>query len=416
MDPTHSLQVSRGWIGSLDESWQAVVLGLLVEKTARTGSRRTAETYGQTIRRFLARIEDPAAATPLDVHRFAYSPGQAGSPPSPSTVSVRLTAVGGLYDFACLMRVMDVNPAAGVRRPAAPRPQPRGLTTDEVARLLAVIPDTPSGLLDRALIVTALLTGLRRSEVVGLRVLPSAGGGAARYEVRTKGGAVRCRELPEPAWQAILAAAAAAGRGVGTEGVRAFPVSDATFYGHLRHHAEAAGLGQIGCHVLRHTAAKARRRAGASIEDVCSLLGHRSLLTTVRYLARLEVERDDGWAPVALAFGLAGSGPVRSPAAMRTAAGSQERSRPNQEARESGCWRSRSLSWRGAQVSAPPSGPDPTAAGRQGRRGIPRRPAGARPNRPGRFGRDRIVSALRRPSRALDDRHPLARPPSSRRR
>ena len=136
MDPTQSLLETRGWIGSLDESWQAGVLGLLVEKTARTGSRRTAETYGRTIRRFLAGSGDPAAATPLEVHRFAYSPGQAGSPPSPSTVSVRLTAVGGLYDFACRMRVMDVNPAAGVRRPAAPRPQPRGLTTDEVARLI----------------------------------------------------------------------------------------------------------------------------------------------------------------------------------------------------------------------------------------------------------------------------------------
>lgn len=221
--------------------------------------------------------------------------------------------------------VPHLNPAAGVHRPTVRRPQPRGLTTEEVARLLAVIPDTPSGLLDRALIVTALLTGLRRSEVVGLRVLPSLGGGAARYEVRTKGGAVRRRELPEPAWRTSLAAAAAAGRSGGTDGARAFPVSDGTFYGHLQRHAEAAGLGQIGCHVLRHTAAKARRRAGASIEDVCSLLGHRSLLTTVRYLARLEVERDDGWWPVALKLGLAGSAPAGRPAAMRTYISLRER-------------------------------------------------------------------------------------------
>lgn len=179
MDSTLSLLHPRVGFESLDESWQAVALGFLVEKAGRTGSRRTAETYGRTIRRFLASVGDPAAATPFDVHRFAYSLDQEGSPPSPSTVGGRLTAVGGLYSFAARMRVIDTNPALEVRRPVARRAQPRGLATEEVARLLAVIPDTPTGLLDRAMIVTAVLTGLRRSEVVGLRVITPRAGGAA---------------------------------------------------------------------------------------------------------------------------------------------------------------------------------------------------------------------------------------------
>jgi len=284
MDSTLSLLHPRVGFESLDESWQAVALGFLAEKAGRSGSRRTVETYGRTIRRFLACVGDPAAATPFDVHRFAYGLSDDGSPPSPSTVAVRLAAVGGLYNFAVRMRVIDTSPALYVHRPAARRPQPRGLATEEVARLLAVIPDTTTGLLDRAMIVTAVLTGLRRSEVAELQVIAPARGVAPRYEVRVKGGAVRRRELPWPAWEAILAAAGAACRTVGAEGARAFPASAGTFNAHLRRHADTAGLCRVSCHVLRHTAAKLRRGSGASIEDVCALLGHRSIATTATYL------------------------------------------------------------------------------------------------------------------------------------
>ncbi|MDQ3688839.1 MAG: tyrosine-type recombinase/integrase [Chloroflexota bacterium] len=50
-------------------------------------------------------------------------------------------------------------------------------------------------------------------------------------------------------------------------------------------------------HVLRHSAAKLRRDAGASIEDVQSLLGHPSLAMTATYLRRLEGEEDAGGLP-----------------------------------------------------------------------------------------------------------------------
>jgi hypothetical protein len=97
---------------------------LLVQRAGRSGSRRTVETYGRTIRRYLACVGDPAAATPFDVHRFAYGLSDDGSPPSPSpsTVAVRLAAVGGLYGFAVRMRVIDASPALDARRPVARRP------------------------------------------------------------------------------------------------------------------------------------------------------------------------------------------------------------------------------------------------------------------------------------------------------
>ena len=53
---------------------------------------------------------------------------------------------------------------------------------------------------------------------------------------------------------------------------------------------------------LRHTAAKLLRNNGAIIEDVSALLGHRSIATTATYLARMEVEEDNGWRELAYNF------------------------------------------------------------------------------------------------------------------
>ena len=392
-------------------TWTQVVAAFLEERAARTGSRRTVETYERLIRRFVCAVPDLGAATPLDVHSFAYTPTAGGHQPAPSTVLTRLAAIGGLYGFAVRMGVLDKDPAAAVRRPTVRLGRPRGLTTSEVGRLLAVIPDTPAGLIDRALIVTALLTGLRRSELVSLRLARPADGKGVFYEVRTKGGMLRRRQLPTPAWKAIVAASEAGARGMLAPDERAFGISDSTLAVHLARYATEAGLEGVTCHALRHTAAKLRREAGASIEDVSSLLGHRSIATTAGYLRLLEDEEDHGWEAVADALGFKGT---LAPADRWTPAGSQARSRPDQEARESGCANNRSPSWRGAHGHAPQPRPDPSVPGRGGRRAIRRWPAGpAGARRPSRSG---LVPALRGATRTLDDRHPLAHPTSRRRR
>ena len=51
-------------------------------------------------------------------------------------------------------------------------------------------------------------------------------------------------------------------------GARPQGVTSGTFYARFRRYLRAAGLAPTGVHVLRHTAAKLRRDAGESIEDV----------------------------------------------------------------------------------------------------------------------------------------------------
>ena len=130
--------------------------------------------------------------------------------------------------------------------------------------------------------------------------------------VPRKGGKQGKRELPRPAGDAIKAALAAWGKSLDSmapeESLWPSPsgkgLLDSTFYTNLRRYLKRAGLPPSGVHVLRHSAAKLRRDAGESIEDVSRFLDHSSLTVTTTYLRRLEGQEDKGWGRVAQAIGL----------------------------------------------------------------------------------------------------------------
>ena len=82
-------------------------------------------------------------------------------------------------------------------------------------------------------------------------------------------------------------------------------ITSGTFYTNLRRYLKAAGLPAGGVHVFRHSAAKLRRDAGESVEEVSRFLDHSSLAVTTTYLRRLEGQEDRGWEKVATAIGLA---------------------------------------------------------------------------------------------------------------
>jgi integrase len=81
-------------------------------------------------------------------------------------------------------------------------------------------------------------------------------------------------------------------------------VTSGTFYARFRRYLVAAGMAPTGIHVLRHTAAKLRRDAGESIEEVSAFLDHSSLAVTTVYLRRLEGQEDRTWREVAQAIRL----------------------------------------------------------------------------------------------------------------
>jgi integrase len=150
--------------------------------------------------------------------------------------------------------------------------------------------------------------------VIGLRAGDiSLEGETAFYAYRGKGGKRGRRELPRPAYEAILRTLADVGKELVTmapdeslwqAAARREGVTSGTFYSRFRRYLRAAGLAPTGVHVLRHTAAKLRRDAGESIEDVSAFLDHSSLAVTTVYLRRLEGQEDRSWREVAEAIGV----------------------------------------------------------------------------------------------------------------
>ena len=295
-------------------AWTQTVVAFLAEKERRSGSRRTVEGYARMLWPFLERIGAPDRVTPAHVLAWAHGIGASGREPSSATVGARIACLSSYYRFLIRMNVASANPCDALERPRTIQAVARGLSADEVRRLLAVVPDTVAGRRDRALLLTFVLTGRRRAEVLGLTAGDiSVEGETAFYSYRGKGGKCGRRELPRPAYEALCATLGDAGlslaelepgaslwqAGAGSRGL-----TGSTFYARFRRYLVVAGLAPTGLHILRHSAAKLRRDAGASIEAVSSFLDHSSLAVTSVYLRRLEGEADRTWPDVAVAIGV----------------------------------------------------------------------------------------------------------------
>ena len=95
------------------------------------------------------------------------------------------------------MEIIYSNPCDKLERPRVEPSPPRGLSAFQVTALLETVPNTPVGLRDRAIILTLVLTGRRRAEVLGMKVVDiNADEDHVYYTYRGKGGKRGRRELP----------------------------------------------------------------------------------------------------------------------------------------------------------------------------------------------------------------------------
>ena len=299
--------------------WESALYAFLAEKERRSGSRRTVEGYARMLQQFFGSTgKPPERITSPEVFAYAYGIGLSGREPSPVTIGARIACVSSFYRFLIRMGLVTSNPCDAVERPRAQPSLPRGLSAEEIKRLLAAITTTPTGLRDRAIVLTLTLTGRRRSEVLNLKAGDITQYGGLFYTYRGKGGKQGKRELPRPAFSAIEQALAAWAKSPTEMNPReslwptddpdraaaGLGVTSGTFYGNLQRYLRRAGLPPAGVHALRHSAAKLRRDAGESIEDISRFLDHSSLAVTTVYLRQLEGQEDRAWSRVAEAIGV----------------------------------------------------------------------------------------------------------------
>jgi integrase/recombinase XerC len=296
-------------------AWEQALYAFLVEKGNRSGSKRTVESYSRMLWPFFADLgKTPERVKPADVLAWVHGIGKSGRTPSSTTIGARIACLSSYFRFLIRMGLVVSNPCDAVERPRAIQSVARGYGADEVRRLLGVVPDSIAGRRDRAILLTLVLTGRRRTEVISLKAGDLAlEGETCFYAYRGKGGKRGRRELPHPAYEAICRSLVDAGKDLGSmapdeslwqAAARPQGVTSSTFYARFRRYLVAAGMAPTGIHVLRHTAAKLRRDAGQSIEDVSSFLDHSSLAVTTVYLRRLESQADTTWEQVAEAIGL----------------------------------------------------------------------------------------------------------------
>jgi site-specific recombinase XerD len=294
--------------------WQRAMYAFLAEKERRSGSARTVQSYSRMLRDFFGRsAKTPDEVTSQDVFTWAYGTGLSGRQPGSITIGARLACLSSFYRFLIRMKVVASNPCDALERPRVVQGSPRGLSADQIQRLLTVIPETPVGLRDRAIVLTFVLTGRRREEVLRLKASDIIQEDSTFYSYRGKGGKTGKRELPRPVLEAIEAWLASAGKDLATMDAAEslWPdtrtgrgITSGTFYTNLRRYLKKAGLPLGGVHIFRHSAAKLRRDAGESIEEVSRFLDHSSLAVTTTYLRRLEGQEDKSWEKVAAAIGL----------------------------------------------------------------------------------------------------------------
>jgi integrase/recombinase XerD len=231
------------------------------------------------------------AAERTDVEAFLAAQFQ--SKAKIASINRRLSTLRRFYRLQAAQATIAADPTLRVKSPKLPRSLPRNLSEDQVAALLSA-PDTetPLGLRDRAMLETLYATGLRVSELVGLKLSQvSLDMGVVR--VLGKGNKERLVPLGEEAidWLKRYCTTARAELGGDAKAEAVFvtarrgPMSRQAFWQLIKRHAATAGIARaaLSPHTLRHAFATHLLNHGADLRVVQLLLGHSDITTTTIY-------------------------------------------------------------------------------------------------------------------------------------
>jgi integrase/recombinase XerD len=211
---------------------------------------------------------------------------------APATIARRLVALRVFFRFLQQENLLAANVTDAMDSPRLWDVLPGTLSPEQVERLLhAPDPATPRGLRDRAMLELLYSTGLRVSELVGLRLdeihrdaryLRVVGKGNKErvipYGLSAETHLLRYLDQVRPAWN----------RAPGQRAVfltrRDAPMSRKTFWALIRHYARLAGVEQkVSPHTLRHSFASHLLANHAPLRVIQEMLGHADIGTTQIY-------------------------------------------------------------------------------------------------------------------------------------
>ena len=205
---------------------------------------------------------------------------------APKSLQRRLSACRSYYAWLLRNGALPASPAAGLRAPKAPRRLPQVLDVDEAVRLVEVPTDAPLGLRDRALLELFYSSGLRLSELCGLR-WRDLHDDAGLVTVLGKGGKQRSVPVGSHARRALgqwRASTGAGGEAFVFPGRGGGPISQRAVQVRIRQLAVRQGLFKhVHPHMLRHSFASHVLESSGDLRGVQELLGHADIATTQIY-------------------------------------------------------------------------------------------------------------------------------------
>ena len=259
-------------------------------------ARNTLESYRRDLKQFAAWLDAQhgrslieAGATDLQRHLAWQIESKRAKP---RTTGRMVSSMKRFFQFALREGLRKDDPAADLESPKLPRSLPKSLSEAEVESLLEA-PDvsTAQGLRDRAMLETLYASGLRVSELVGVKTIQvSLDMNVIR--ILGKGSKERLTPLGEEAAQWIARYQREARPGLAKAHksdalfltARGGPMSRQAFWALVKRHGASAGIRQpISPHTLRHAFATHLINHGADLRVVQLLLGHADISTTQIY-------------------------------------------------------------------------------------------------------------------------------------
>lgn len=256
-------------------------------------ARNTLESYRRDLAQFAEWLEKRATDLPA-ISRADLEQYLAHKSPhaKPRSMSRLIASLRRFYRYLLRESLISTDPTLQLDAPKIPRSLPKSLTEDEVEALLNQPDETQMlGLRDRAMLETLYATGLRVSELVGLKVTEvSLQEGVVR--ATGKGSKTRLVPLGEEAldWitrylkesrPQILGGQLSESLFVTQRGDS---MTRQAFWYLIKRHAKLADITKpMSPHVLRHAFATHLLNHGADLRVVQMLLGHADISTTQIY-------------------------------------------------------------------------------------------------------------------------------------
>jgi len=273
-------------VGALRAAVDRYLEKLRVERGYAHG---TLDNYARSLARLAERAEslgldawsqlrvEQAQTLLADLHRQHLTAG---------TLRHTASAWRGFFKFLAGEGEVAVNPALGLRSPKLRRKLPEVLDADEMAQLVEVPGDDPDAVRDRALLELLYSSGLRVSELCGVRWRDfDFGDGTLR--VTGKGSKTRIVPVGSKALAALAALREQDACGDAdplVRGARGQPLTPNGVRARLKRRAQQQGIWKrVYPHLMRHSCASHLLESSGDLRAVQELLGHADISTTQVY-------------------------------------------------------------------------------------------------------------------------------------